>query len=1019
MKKRFLSFFLVLSLLVSLLIPAATAAEAAGEESLEITVTVSVQPEEALVFLTDSQANRVFPNEDGTYTLYQGASYHYNITKSGYVGISEDFIAGEETHISVTLAKAEENPSINPDLPSSWPTFRGNAENNAVVDAPTPQTADDATLYWATKIGQGFWGGAAGSPIIVDDYLVFCSGKKLYKTNRFTGELMEQTGDMVTNSNFNIVPPTYADGMIFVGLSNGTIQAFDAETLESLWVYEDPLKGQPNSPLVYYDGYVYTGFWNSETKAANFVCVSATDENPDDTQEAKYATWTYQQAGGFYWSGAYISDNFVLVGTDDGQSGYLSDTSNLLSLDPKTGKLIDKIGNLNGDIRSSISYDTITDRYYFASKGGSFYSVAVENDGTFSDDPEGVQGYDLKEIVLDNGIGSPNTPPMSTSTPVVHNGRAYIGVAGEAQFVQYGGHNITVIDLESWQIAYTVPVKGYPQTSGLLSTAYEDEEGYAYIYFIDNYTPGQLRVIKDKPGITSVVDGVTERYMSKGQMVTIEGCAPVLFTPSGDQAQYAICSPIVDEEGTLYFKNDSAYMMAVGSRIEKIEVTVPPEKTTYMEGEIFDPSGMQVKAFLANGMERDITDSVTFSQDPLTTADTDITVYYNYVMYGDRFDGENGNETGITVLPPETYINLTVLTTGETSSISHVMDLIAGIGKVTLESQDSIQTAREAYVALPETLQPYVTNYSSLTAAEAEYQTLYAVFSLISEIGEVTYSKADIIEQARIAYDALSVEQRKEITNYQDLLEAEKILTELIADINSVEQQISEIGTVTLSKEKIIEASRQAYDSLPEDSKKGVTNYKDLVNAERTLDALKKEIDDVIASINAIGEVTYAKSSVIQMTREAYTALTEEQQGRVSNYQVLVDAEKLLNQLVEEICSVESKIDAIGVVTLEKETLIQAARSVYEQLPEPSKTGVSNYDVLTAAEAELQSLKKPTLPQEPPTGEENQTTGNEQLPATGEQGQSDWIVWPMLICGIAAFSISLRKKRSISSNRSL
>ena len=126
-------------------------------------------------------------------------------------------------------------------------------------------------------------------------------------------------------------------------------------------------------------------------------------------------------------------------------------------------------------------------------------------------------------------------------------------------------------------------------------------------------------------------------------------------------------------------------------------------------------------------------------------------------MYGDRFDGENGNETGITVLPPETYIDLTVLTTGETSSISHVMDLIAGIGKVTLESRDSIQAAREAYEALPENLQPYVTNYSSLTAAEAEYQALSGVFSLISEIGEVTYSKADVIDQAREAYDALSV----------------------------------------------------------------------------------------------------------------------------------------------------------------------------------------------------------------------------------------------------------------------
>ncbi len=843
MKKRFLSFFLVLSLLVSLLIPAATAAEAAREESLEITVTVSVQPEEALVFLTDSQANRVFPNEDGTYTLYQGASYHYNITKSGYVGISEDFIAGEETHISVTLAKAEENPSINPDLPSSWPTFRGNAENNAVVDAPTPQTADDATLYWATKIGQGFWGGAAGSPIIVDDYLVFCSGKKLYKTNRFTGELMEQTGDMVTNSNFNIIPPTYADGMIFVGLSNGTIQAFDAETLESLWIYEDPLKGQPNSPLVYHDGYVYTGFWNSETKDANFVCVSAIDEDPTNTQESKYATWTYQQAGGFYWSGAYVSDHFVLVGTDDGQDGYLSDTSNLLSLDPKTGKLIDKIENLNGDIRSSISYDTGTDRYYFDSKGGSFYSVAVENDGTFSRNPEGVQGYDLKEMVLDNGTGNPDTPPMSTSTPVVHNGRAYIGVGGTAQFVQYGGNNITVIDLENWDIAYTVPVKGYPQTSGLLSSAYEDEDGYAYIYFIDNYTPGQLRVIKDKPGITSVVDGVTEHCMSNGQMVTMEGCAPVLFTPSGSQAQYAICSPIVDEEGTLYFKNDSAYMMAVGSRIEKIEVTKLPEKTTYTEGEVFDPSGMKVTAFLANGVERDITDYVTFSQDPLTTADTDITVYYNYVMYGDRFDGENGNETGITVLPPETYINLTVLTTGETSSISHVMDLIAGIGKVTLESQDSIQTAREAYVALPETLQPYVTNYSSLTAAEAEYQMLSRVFSLISDIGEVTYSKADMIDQTREAYDALSAEQKEEITNYQELLDAEELLNQLIDEIRSVENRIDGIGVVTLEKETLIQAAREAYEQLPADSKPGVSNYSVLTAAEEELQSLKKPAD--------------------------------------------------------------------------------------------------------------------------------------------------------------------------------
>lgn len=43
---------------------------------------------------------------------------------------------------------------------------------------------------------------------------------------------------------------------------------------------------------------------------------------------------------------------------------------------------------------------------------------------------------------------------------------------------------------------------GYPQTSGLLTTAYQNGDGYNYVYFLDNYTPGKLRVIRDKPGMT-------------------------------------------------------------------------------------------------------------------------------------------------------------------------------------------------------------------------------------------------------------------------------------------------------------------------------------------------------------------------------------------------------------------------------------------------------------------------------------------------------------------------------------
>ena len=249
-------------------------------------------------------------------------------------------------------------------------------------------------------------------------------------------------GTMVTSSSFAINSPTYADGMIFVALSGGRIQAFDAESLESLWVYTDPLGGQPNCPIAYCGGYIYTGFWNSETKQANFVGINVTDEDPTQTQETKLAAWTYAH-NGFYWAGAYACENFVLVTTDDGESGYTTGYGSVLSLDPKTGVLLDQLKATNvGDLRSSVCYDPATDAYYFTSKGGDLYQVRTNEDGTF------VKGS-LNRLHLDNGSSDDNTPPMSTSTPVVHNGRAYIGVSGVGPFGADSAHSMTVVDIKN------------------------------------------------------------------------------------------------------------------------------------------------------------------------------------------------------------------------------------------------------------------------------------------------------------------------------------------------------------------------------------------------------------------------------------------------------------------------------------------------------------------------------------------------------------------------------------------
>ena len=116
-----------------------------------------------------------------------------------------------------------------------------------------------------------------------------------------TGEVIKQT-KMAGRSSFAINPPAYGDGMIFVALT-GKIQAFNAKTLESLWVYTDRLGGQPNCTVRYDDGYLYTGYWTGR-KGGNMVCIPVTDEDPAQPLEEKKAAWTMFDSGGFYWAGS-------------------------------------------------------------------------------------------------------------------------------------------------------------------------------------------------------------------------------------------------------------------------------------------------------------------------------------------------------------------------------------------------------------------------------------------------------------------------------------------------------------------------------------------------------------------------------------------------------------------------------------------------------------------------------------------------------------------------------------------
>ena len=660
-----------------------TVKKAAGSK-----VTFNVETSGALLYIYEMDGgNRVWPDANGVCEISTGFTYCYSVTKSGYQGLSgafqlvndelvfgqivkdktdnykPKFVADEDDKwpISGTIAfkLTAATASTLTKLDATWPDFRGDASNNGVISAKTPINAEDGTLYWAVKVGQGTNSKAVSAPILVDGYLYVYADDQILKIDKDTGEILKK-GTMAGSSSFAINNPTYADGVILVGLSEGRIQAFNAETLESLWLYTDPLGGQPNCPITVHNGFAYTGFWNGEEKDGAFVCLSLTDEDTNSTTEAKAPSWRYVQKGGFYWAGAYVCDDFVMVGTDDGTGAKDSATANLLLLDPETGRLLDSKTDIVGDIRSSICYDAETQAYYFTTKGSYFYSVRVTNN----------QLTELRSIALGG---------MSTSTPVAANGRAYVGVSGTKQF-DGDGYKLAVIDLNDWKVAYNVPTNGYPQTSGLLTTAYSD---YNYVYFIENTQPGTLRLLRDQSGQTAA-DTTYQTKEGSGMS------AYALFTPAGSQAQYCICSPIADENGTLYFKNDSGYLMAFGSAIkpDTLKVESQPTKLKYQAGDNFDKTGLKVTAQFTDGTTRDVTKLMEQEVSAALTEGTpDVTLKYapGHIMYhNEQNDADKTMTAGVESTKPTVQIAITV---GETSQKIGTIQWAYASNKLTLSGE--------------------------------------------------------------------------------------------------------------------------------------------------------------------------------------------------------------------------------------------------------------------------------------------------------------------------------------------
>lgn len=190
-------------------------------------------------------------------------------------------------------------------------------------------------------------------------------------------------------------------------------------------------------------------------------------------------------------------------------------------------------------------------------------------------------------------------------------------------------------------------------------------------------------------------------------------------------------------------------------------------------------------------------------------------------------------------------------TPGSEDAAKEVIALIQKIGTVayTNACKSRIDAARKAYDALTDAEKAKVTNFETLKSAEAKYEELKKaaqkanaekVEKLIKAIpSPVTKASKAAIDKARKAYDALTDEEKKLVTNLEVLTKAEVAYAKLTAtkkDLEKAQAVMDAIKALPASPDaKALEAVRKAYDRLTALQKLLVENYNLLEAAEAKL----------------------------------------------------------------------------------------------------------------------------------------------------------------------------------------
>ncbi len=396
-----------------------------------------------------------------------------------------------------------------PDLPDiTWGQHLGDKNNNAVVNSKAP-TNKTELLWESFSNAPDSWGSVyAGTPILVNNHIYAVRNHKIEMLDAKTGEVKAST-KLYSQIGYysNII---YGGGMIFVPLGNGDVQCFNAATLKSMYLIENPASlgsyWGVYGAMHYDNGKLYVGYSN-QVDYGGYAVYDTLDPNIDDEYEVVKPLWmTGEKDQSYYGSGAVTIKDMVVIGGDGG----------IVSVrNAKSGEELSKL-QLSGKIRCSLVY---ADGYIWTTtQNKKIYKLLLSESG---------------KITVAEEADLPNN---SNASPVVTGGKVYVtgGVWGAGFFAVYD-MNLTLLAQEKGENPFNTPT---------VSTAYDN----VCVYFTENGPEGSLYMAE----------------VTANNKITLTK----IYTP--EHQQYSMSKVIIGSDGTIYYANDSGYLFAIRDKLGEV-----------------------------------------------------------------------------------------------------------------------------------------------------------------------------------------------------------------------------------------------------------------------------------------------------------------------------------------------------------------------------------------------------------------------------------------------------------------